>query len=242
MKTLLGSLLTIVLLVIPAALSAQTESWAQHVDEDDVQAVGYVVKVEDDRFDLRTHSDGVMTFPIPQDRDYSADLQIGNRVQVFYDQDLFASGSPSITFMETYSGPIAEGDGTEGDNARNLAVERDGAVGTDTETALEAEAKEAMNEAESEIAEAGDEVEEAWDETREEAQQAWNETEQEAREFGNEVEAAAENDDAGEREANYQNQTYSRDTLPQTASSLPLMLAAGSLLTLLGAVALRSAR
>ncbi len=215
MRNFLTTMLTTAALMVPAGAFAQNESWADRVDEDDVQAVGYVVRVEDQQFDLRTHSEGVITFPIPQDADYSGVLQIGERVQVWYDQDLFNAGTASITYLESYSGPVAENDNAD--------------MSGDTE--VENEIEEAANEAEAEIAEAGDEIEEAWDETT-----------AEARELASETRTAAADAFDGEDDSDYESQTYDSDELPQTASNLPLILMAGGFLTLLGALALRAVR
>lgn len=227
MRTALGLLLMAATLVAaPTALGAQqTESWAQNVDEDDIQAVGYVVRVGDEDFELRTHADGVLVFPIPRDRDYSADLQVGNRIQVFYDEELFDAGTPSVTYLEVYSGPI---DGTE--EAQSSTSSRD------FDTELE-------NEAEAALREARQETRQAVNEAEREVEEFGNEVEQEAEELGNEVEQAVDNVIDDEEEAStYQSATYDRDELPQTASNLPLVWVSGALLMLLGALALRSSR
>jgi hypothetical protein len=101
-------ILTLTLLFLPLALLAQqpealqsddakkkqttmkhestmdSRAWADRIDENDVRVLGKVTEVREETFLLRTHDQGVMTFAIPTQYDYSADLRTGNEIQVWY--------------------------------------------------------------------------------------------------------------------------------------------------------------
>ena len=107
LRTLTTFLITIALLATGTAFAqSSNDTWRDSVDENDVRYLGTIARVMEDRFELRTLDQGVLTFEIPEPRNDSMTLiTTGRQVQVWVD-------GGTVTVVEEYGEPARSNENT----------------------------------------------------------------------------------------------------------------------------------
>jgi hypothetical protein len=216
-----------------------TDTWRDQIGPNDVQVLGKIAAVRDETFTLRSH-DATFIFQIPTDSTQSAAVRTGNDVQVWYDPagyerdgSTYYRVSRLIPADET-TGRVATAT-TDANDTSVTQTESQAAAARDADAAERAQRAEEAEEAED--AEAEREASATAERNRLDDERSRLEDERSRLE---DERAAARDNDALDSEQDAENARYDddRQTLPQTAGSLPLVAVVG-LLALFGAAALR---
>lgn len=227
MKKLALILVAALLVGVPVAADnhmPKDETVWDRIGPNDIRVDGHVMAVRQDTFDLRTLDKGLLTFPIPNQEGVMADLEMGNRIQVWYDPSAATNElSGVVTVWEAYVlEPVEVEVETEPAPMPETQLENEIEEGVEE---IRDEANDLMEQTEDALATAEAEMEEGAEEVRDEANDAMEQ-----------IEDAVETDEV---ETDYYNTTY-RSTLPQTASATPTRSLAGLLLIGVGALVLRT--